>query len=287
MRLLYFGDPAGAIELLERDLGLVGIVHGRRGGRGLRTLLPKVKHLPRWHLPDLADPQVVSSLSALRPDLLVSCFYPQLIPKSVLNLAPGVNVHPSALPRWRGPDPCAWAIRSGDQNTAVTVHWLTDKLDEGDIIAQVTHDIQPTDTTGRLAMRLEAKAAIQIADVVHRMSQGQSPASRPQQGEITWAPLEAADEWEIDWHQSATEIERFVRAALPDPGAYSGIGQELLVVLKSVKAAAGQFDFLAPGTPFVRDGFVHIKCGQDALQLRRVKLGRRTLSGPEFARLLV
>ncbi|MEE2755667.1 MAG: methionyl-tRNA formyltransferase [Myxococcota bacterium] len=287
MRLLYFGDPAGAIELLDRELNLVGMVHGRRGGRGLKTLLPKIRHLPRWHLPDLTDPQIISSLNALRPDLLVSCFYPQLIPKSILSLAPGVNVHPSALPRWRGPDPCAWAIRAGDERTAITVHWLTDKLDEGDIIEQTPHDILPTDTTGRLATRLEALGAIQIADVVHRMARGQTPPSRPQTGDVTWAPLDKADDWEIDWHKSATEIERFVRAAMPDPGAYSGIGQELLVVYRSRKTEAGQFDFLPPGTPFVRDGFVHIKCGMDALQLRRVKLGRRTLSGPDFARLFV
>ncbi len=287
MRLLYFGDPAGALELLNRDLQIVGMVHGRRGGVGLRTLIPKIQNLPRWHLPDLTDSNIISSFEALKPELLVSCFYPKLIPASVLALAPGVNVHPSALPRWRGPDPCTWAIRAGDTNTATTVHWLTERLDEGDIIDQNEHEILPTDTSGRLSRRLERLGAIQLAGVVEEMSRGRVPTSRAQTGPVTWAPLDDPDSWEIDWSKSAAEIERFVRAAMPDPGAYTGIGQELLVVYKAIEKPVAQFHVLDIGTPFVRDGLVHIRCGEGALQLRKVKLGRRILSGTEFTRLFM
>ncbi|MCA9546814.1 MAG: methionyl-tRNA formyltransferase, partial [Myxococcales bacterium] len=116
-RILYFGDPQGALALLDRGVPLVGVVHGRPGGPGWQALVPRVRHLPRWFKPDLEAPEVVAALAALKPTLLVSGFYPRRIPPPVLALAPGVNVHPSDLPRWRGPDPAWWAIREGDAHT--------------------------------------------------------------------------------------------------------------------------------------------------------------------------
>ena len=112
-------------------------------------------------------------------------------------------------------------------------------------------------------------------------------ASTPQTGEVTWAPLVEPEEWEIDWTQTAVDIDRLIRAALPDPGAYTGIGDELLVILNARPTDSGIFDSLPPGTPYVHGGYLNIRCGQGALSLRRVRLGRRHLSGAELARLFV
>ncbi len=109
MSVLYFGDPAGALALMDRGVTLCGVVHGRRGGRGWRGLVPRLGDLPRWRLPDLEDPALAAELSALEPRLIVAAFYPRLIPRQVLDIAPGINVHPSDLPRWRGPDP-GWRL---------------------------------------------------------------------------------------------------------------------------------------------------------------------------------
>ena len=220
MSILYFGDPAGALALLDRGLSLSGVVHGRRGGKGLRRLLPRLMDTPRWHLPDLEQNEIVEALADTKPTLIVACFYPKLIPRAVLDLAPGINVHPSPLPRWRGPDPCTWAIRAGDEHTATSVHWLTEGLDEGDLLRQKVHAIGKRETTGRLAERMEADGANQIAEVAELIIKGETPESWPQAGAVTWAPMLEADEWEIDWNQEAHIVDRFIRAALPDPGAY-------------------------------------------------------------------
>jgi hypothetical protein len=194
VKILYFGDPAGGNALLDRGLTLVGVVHGRRGGPGIRRFMPRVKHLPRWSLPDLVATRDV--LAALQPDLIVAAFYPQRIPAEVLSIAPGVNVHPSDLPRWRGPDPCVWAIRAGDTETAVCVHWLTSGLDEGDVLRRLPVTIGRRETGGRLAERLQALGAEAVADVAASLAGGAAITAHAQAGAFTWAPLIAAEEWE-------------------------------------------------------------------------------------------
>ncbi len=287
MSVLYFGDPAGALALMDRGVRLCGVVHGRRGGRGLKSLLPRLDGIPRWRLPDLADPVVVADLAALTPRLIVAAFYPRLIPPAVLDIAPGINVHPSDLPRWRGPDPCTWAIRGGDRETAVCVHWLTAALDEGDILYREPVTIGDRESAGRLAARLEALGAQRVADVAVMLLSGAPLEARPQSGEVTWAPLLDPDDWELDWTADAQAISCFVRAASPDPGAYTGIGDELLVIYAGAPVDAGAFASLAPGTPYVRNGRVFIRCGDGSYRVDRVRLGRRALTGRALAQLLV
>lgn len=287
--VLYFGDPQGALCLLDRGVSLVGIVHGRRGGPGRARLNPRIAGLPRFTLPDLADAAVVDALAALRPGLLVAAFYPRRIPASILALAPGLNVHPSDLPRFRGPDPIACALRAGEAETAVCVQFLAEGLDEGDVLLRERHAIGPRETAGALATRLEARGAELIADVAVAFLAGRAPVATPQVGEVTWAPLLGPDDAEVDFSRSAVEVDRFVRAATPWPGAFTGIGEanELLVLHAVRPVPVGRFAVLPPGTPFVRDGVAHIRCGEDAVRLDRLTLGRRRLTGARLAELLV
>ncbi len=287
MPALYFGDPQGALALLDRGVPVCGVVHGRRGGPGWRRLLPRLAGVPRWQRPDLDDPATLAALRALQPTLLVAGFYPRRIPAAVLALAPGINVHPSDLPRWRGPDPTHWTVRAGDRQTAVCVHWLTSGLDEGDVLLRQTVEVGARESAGRLAERLEALGADRLADVATRLHAGESIEAVPQAGEVSWAPLVDADTLEIDWHTTAQEVDRLVRASAPIPGAYTGIGDELLVVFSGRAVDAGVFESLPPSTPYVLSGRAYIRCGVGAYRLDRVQLGRTRCGGRELARLLV
>jgi methionyl-tRNA formyltransferase len=287
--VLYFGDPRGALALLARGVELVGLVHGRRGGPGRAALVPRVRHLPRLTLPDLNDPAIVARLATLRPKLIVAAFYPRRIPRPVLDIAPGLNVHPSALPRFRGPDPCGWTIRAGDTETAVCVQHLADGLDEGDVLLREVHAVGPRETAGTLADRLEARGAELIAEVAVEWLAGRAPAAVPQTGEVTWAPMMAPDDAEVDFTRPAVEVDRFVRAANPWPGAFTGIGEanELLLLHAVTPVDAGRFRVLPPGTPYVREGVAHIRCGDEAVRLDRLTLGKHRLTGARLADLLL
>ena len=290
MRVLYFGDPLGAVNLFQAGINIVGLVHGRRGGPSWKALFQHLRRcqtpMPRWMRPDLSNELILRDLSATKPDLIVSCFYPELIPLPILALAPGINVHPSDLPQWRGPDPIVHTLLSGQRDSAVCVHALTEALDAGDIYLRKPVQIDPRDDAGRLSIRLEELGASLITEVVVQWQTEGQLQGTPQGQYITWAPQLGDDWWEIDWHRSAVEVDRFIRAAYPHPGAYTGIGNELLVIQKAHATSAGRFDVLPAGTPFIRDNAVCIRCGEGAMAIQRLKLGRRQLTGISFAQLL-
>ncbi len=282
-RILYLGDPEGALALLDRGLTLCGLVHGRPGGRGRRRLLSRLGDLPRWQrLPDDLSP-----LLSLKPDLILSGFFPKLIPPELLALCPGLNVHPSDLPRWRGPDPCAWAIRAGDRESALCVHQLTEALDEGDILWREPFPIRPRESAGSLAERMERRGAELLAEVAERLLRGEELEPQPQEGEPLWAPILAPEKLEIDWERSAEELEAWVRAAAPHPGAFTGIGEELLIIFSARAVEPEQFQALPPGTLFIHEEQSHIRCAEGALRLGRLQLGRKHITGRILAELLL
>lgn len=281
--ILYFGDPQGAHALLDRGLPVAGVVHGRRGGPGWGGLPRRLAGIPRWMRPELDDPEVVEAFAALKPSLIVASFFPERIPASVLAIAPGINVHPSPLPRWRGPDPHYWAIRSGDSSAALTVHWLVEALDAGDVLRQEPVEIGPRETAGRLSERLERRGAALNAEVAADLLAGVELEATPQDGEVTWAPLVDPEEVEIDWGASAEDVDRLVRAASPWPGAFTGFGDKLAVITMGRPADAGRFAVLAPGAPFVRGDRAFVRCGEGAYRIDRLKLGRRALTGRQLA----
>lgn len=286
MRVLYFGDPQGGLALLAKGVTLAGVVHGRRGGTGWLRFVQAISEVPRWTLPDLDDAGVIAALAALKPTLIVSGFFPRIIPPAILELAPGINVHPSDLPRWRGPDPTHWAIRSGDAATAICVHELTAELDAGAVLVREPVAIGPRESAGRLSMRVEARGAELLAEVVVMIQAGQAPEAAPQSDAITWAPMVDPDDLEIDWTASGATVDALVRASAPWPGAFTGIEDELLVVYAGRAVAAGRFAVVPAGSPFVRDDRLHIRCGgDDAYRIDRVKLGRKRLAGAALARL--
>ncbi len=307
MRVLYFGDPRAGLGLLSaKELGveLCGIVHGRSGGEGARKLSSALKtspSLPRWRLPNLDDPEIQEALALTQPELIVSSFYPRRIPEAVLKLAPGVNVHPSALPKWRGPDPAFWVIYHREDKTAITIHRLSPALDEGHILMAETIDVRRRESGGALAVRLERRAAsFMVSYVIDSAQLHRSDPQKwrdhlqgePQEGESSWAPLVDPDELEIDWSMTATQVEAFVRAAAPEPCAYSGLGHELMVIHHG---RVGVFDrplqsaedqVIPVGQAFLDEGRCFIRCGEGFYQLDDVSIGRRRLRGERLAALL-
>ncbi len=149
MRFAYFGLPLGALALASRGVGPVVACIGHPDAPGMARLRATLGRAGTLVLgrPDLDDAGVVPALAASRPDAILSWFWPRCVPARVLALAPrgAFGVHPSLLPRWRGPDPYFWAIRSGDLVTGVTLHRLDERYDTGAVVAQHILRIDPRD----------------------------------------------------------------------------------------------------------------------------------------------
>jgi methionyl-tRNA formyltransferase len=182
---------------------------------------------------------VLALLAETEPDLIVSWFWTQRIPSTVVALAAkgGVNVHPSLLPRHRGPDPYFWTIMSGDRETGVTAHWITSQYDAGDVVLQRRMAVPETCNAGQLSRVLDRLSLEVLRDTLAAIAVNDAPAVPQNAALATLAPRPADEECEIVWDAPVDEVLRRVRACAPDPGAFTGFGNETVVVLRAKEAS--------------------------------------------------
>ena len=250
MRLAFFGLPLAAVLLAGdgHDVVYAGLVRGPGLRRVTRRLAKGRAHV----FPDLASAKVVAEVKAARPELVVSWFWTKPVPPAVLALAPAVGVHPSLLPRHRGPDPYFWAIAEGDEVTGVTAHRLDETYDTGDVLGARMVAIDPAWDAWKLAKALDRPSLALLREVVGAHAQGRPPAAVPQdEARATSAPKPGEEDLALRWCWPATKVERRVRAAGPWPGAWTEIGDEVVVVVRAQVTR----DFprvLSPGEAAVR-----------------------------------
>lgn len=241
MRVLYAGLPAGALALCTRGLAICAALVAQRDRTGTRRLRRALgeRGAPLLVDPDLRDEETRRILRSTKADALVSFFWPRVLPPEALGLAPlRLGVHPSLLPRHRGPDPIFWTILRGDARTGVTVHEITEEVDAGPILAQRERAVAPEATAGSLWRPLRRDALLALAEVLDSFRRGDPPEPRPQDAaRATAAPIPSDEDLEIRWDRPADEILRLVRAASPDPGAYSAIAERAVTILDAAPTA--------------------------------------------------
>lgn len=277
MRIAFVGLPLAALLLAHDGHEIVWAGVCRRdalGGRRLRRALGAKVYL----VPDLA--KHAPEVHDLAPDLVVSWFWTKKIPASFRTAGRlgAFGVHPSLLPRHRGPDPTFWAIDAGDTETGVTAHEIEDDYDTGAILGVEHLAIDPRWNAWTLAKRLDRPSLRLLRETV-RMYENPSAVRRQAQDETlaTDAPLPRDEDLEIRWSWDAARVVRRIRAASPWPGAFTDIGGDTLVVTD----ARVTDDFprvLVPGQAFVRkDGIAVVRAADRAVEL----LGGRSDDGAD------
>lgn len=268
MRIAFVGLPLAALLLAGDGHEIVWAGICRRDAIGTRRL---TKLLGKEHV--AVVPDLVKSAAAIRratPELLVSWFWTKRIPRSVREIAPlgAIGVHPSLLPRHRGPDPTFWAIDSGDTETGVTAHVLDDAYDTGAILGQKRLAIDPEWSAWRLAKKLDRPSLALLRETVAAYARGEPPAPLAQDDQLaTEAPAPDDELLEIRWSEPAEAIVRRVRAASPWPGAFTEIAGTV-VTLTQVRATSDVPKALEQGEACVRaDGLVVVRAGDGGVEL--------------------
>lgn len=289
MRIAFFGLPLAAL-LLRRDgheLALVASCRAEALGNRRAARVFGGAFVARPSL----DDALLERLRAARPELVVSWFWTTRLPRAVLDAAPhgAIGVHPSLLPRHRGPDPYFWAIDAGDARTGVTAHRLDDQYDTGRVLASRALDIEPSWTAWRLARALDRPSLALLREVVAAFAAGTPPRETEQDESLATAAPEP-DGAQLGLHPSdgVDACLRRVRALAPFPGAAIELGDELLAVTSAEPAAAPRA--LEPGEIAVVDGRAVLKVRDGALWLRAATLelddGAVELSSDEIAALV-
>lgn len=294
-RTVFMGSPEFALPSLRAlveagyDVRLAVTQPDRRAGRGGRMRAPAAKvEAQRLGIPvsqpqSFRDPEAVAELAAVEPDLIVVAAYGRILPRAVLDLPrhPVVNVHPSLLPRWRGPSPVAAAILAGDRETGVSIMELVPEMDAGPILAARPFPIAPTDTTGAVEARLAEEGAGLLVDTLPAWLDGDLRAVPQDESLVTVCPLLEKDDGHLATGMTAREAERAVRAYDPWPGAFVTYNGDRLGIWRAHISDAG--DELVPGALTVFAGKPAVAFRDGVLVLDEVqRSGSRRVSGEAF-----
>ncbi|MFQ5785992.1 MAG: methionyl-tRNA formyltransferase [Alphaproteobacteria bacterium] len=293
LRLAFMGTADFAVPLLRalaaagHDLACVYTQPPRPAGRGHRPRRTPV-HEAAGELglavrtpANLRDGDAQAAFAALGCDAAVVAAYGLILPAAVLG-APRlgcINVHPSLLPRWRGPAPIPRTIEAGDAETGVTIMLMDEGVDTGPILLVERVAVPAGATAGSLHDRLAELGGRLVVVALARFASGAvEPTPQPATGVTYAAKLDKA-EGRLDWRRPAVELDRLVRAFSPQPGARFALDDRTVKAL-ATEVAAGEG---APGT-LLADDFT-VACGAGALRLLRVqRAGRAPTDGAAFLR---
>src|SRR5205809_2091193 len=231
----------------------------------------------------IKDRQSIEEIRAMAPSAIVVMAYGQILPRAILEIPPFacLNLHVSLLPRWRGAAPIQAAIAAGDRETGITVMYMDEGLDTGDILLQRTIDILPNDTGGSLHDRLAQIAPEILLESLVLLAKGIAPRIPQDNSLTTYAPKLKREDGRIDWSEPAEIIERKIRAFNPWPGALMKVDeQNLKIFSSSVIDLNGK-----PGEILISKDQLIVAAGKDAVALNEVQLeGKKRMSASEFLR---
>ncbi len=307
MRILFIGTGEIGLPTLRmlhewRDHELVGVVTqpDKPAGRDQKLTPSPIKKASqqfnvagataeyKLELPVLQPPRIkardsVDTIRALKPDLIVVMAYGQILPREVLEIPTiaCLNLHASLLPRWRGAAPIQAAIAAGDRETGITVMYMDEGLDTGDILLQRKIEIAPDESGASLHDKLAQIAQEALAEAILLLEEGKAPRL-PQENELaTYAPKLEREHGRIDWTESAAVIERKIRAFDPWPGAFMEIDHRNLKIFSAtIVDRKGN-----PAHISRNENELIVVAEEGALSLGEVQLeGKRRMSAAEFLR---
>lgn len=297
MRLVFAGTPEFARAFLEElylmpqhEVVAVYSQPDRPAGRGKHLRPSPVKEfaqkkgIPVIQPQSLKETAAQQTLAAWQPDLMVVVAYGLILPPEVLQIPVHgcINVHASLLPRWRGAAPIHRAIAAGDTKSGVAIMRMDADLDTGDVLAEAQLNIDPAETTGSLHDKLIELGRPLLRQVVDQIPDIFTSAKVQDDSQATYAKKILSAEAAINWNQSAREIDCWVRALNPAPGAFTLIDGERVKVWQTtpLDGCGKPGEILA-----ISSEGVEVASGQGSLQLQRLQLaGKSPMDAAEVVR---
>ncbi|MCL2759627.1 MAG: methionyl-tRNA formyltransferase [Treponema sp.] len=289
MRILFAGSSAIAVPSLEalcniNGIELVGVLTNPDSPRGRHgTPVPSDvgeaaerfgSNGPRILKPMKLDAAAREQVAALKPDILVSFAYGRIFGPKFLALFPlgGINIHPSLLPKYRGPSPIQAAILNRDTITGISIQTLALDMDCGDILAVEQIPLSGKETQGSLSELAAIKAAQMLPDVLNKINNKTVKAAVQNDSEASYCKLVSKEDGIIDWSRSAAEIEAKIRAFDPWPLCRTiHNGRELIILKADVSKGACEQSGGQPGLVLAVNDGILIQTGDGILAVTHLQ----------------
>lgn len=242
MDIVFLGTPDFAVPsleaLVENGYNVKAVITqpDRPKGRGNKLTPSPVKEYALSKNIPVFQPEKIKNepeiLNSLKPDLMITAAFGQILSKENLDAAPlgCVNVHGSLLPKYRGSSPIQWAVINGEKETGITTMYTALGVDCGDIILQEKTEIKKGETAGELFDRLAILGAEVLIKTVELISKGKAPRTPQKESEATYFPMLDKQKAKIDFNLPAIEIENLVHGLNPWPIAWSTCGGEVVKI---------------------------------------------------------
>lgn len=300
MRIVFMGTPEFAVPslklLLEQNYDVVAVVTqpDRPKGRKKTLTPPPVKEaalsfgLPVLQPERMRSAEAVAALAEWKPDLIVTAAYGQILPKAVLELPRlgCINVHGSLLPKYRGGAPIQRSIINGERSTGVTIMYMAEGLDTGDMISVIELPITDEDTSGSMFDKLSLAGAELLGTTLPSIIAGEVKSIPQQDDQATYAPNLNREDERVDWSKSARAIFNQVRGLSPMAGAFTYLNGEVFKIWACAVPSEddkGKTD-VVPGTVVAADNSgITVQTGAGLLVLKNIQpAGKRTMMAAEW-----
>ncbi len=297
MRIIFMGTPEFGVPTFEKILAdgheIVACYTQppRPAGRGQKDkkspvhLAAEAANVPVFYPTGLKSEEALSQFKSHNADLAIVVAYGLILPKAILD-APKygcLNLHGSALPRWRGAAPIQRAIMAGDKTTAIQVMAMETGLDTGAICASVAIEISPPMTAGDLHDQMMGLGANLMGKTLDDLAQGNLRFTPQSQEGVTYAKKIEKSEAAIDWSLSANEVLNIIHGLSPFPGSWSNF--EIKGKTVRVKILRAEICDGAGSVGQICDDQLAVACGQGAIKITQVqRAGKGPMSAEEFLR---
>ncbi len=258
------------------DLGIqVPAVFTHEDSKGEKIWFDSVAQLAkRYSIPvyfpeDINDPKWVEVLKGLCPDMILSCYFRQMIKENVLAIpkVAAVNLHGSLLPKYRGRCPVNWQLLHGERISGVTLHHMVVKADAGDIVGQESVLVDDTDKAVDLFKKLEKAGEKVLRKFIPKLLDGTAPRIPQDHSKATYFGGRRPDDGKIDWQIDVRSIYNLIRAVTwPYPGAFCTLGERRLYIWDARPLEELNIG-RRPGDTGIRDGMVLVQTGKGSLQI--------------------
>ena len=290
------GTPDFAVPVLSRlveaehDIAAVYSQPDRPSGRGRKLVPTPTKRFAEERGLEVRQPKSLrpedecEALASLSPEVVVVAAYGLFLPPEALEVPPlgCLNIHPSLLPRYRGPSPVVSAILNGDSETGVTIMKLDEGMDSGPILAQERVSIDEEETAPELTRRLFDLGAGLLVETLPGWASGDIQETPQDEIRATFTSLVKKEDGQINWTHDADRIARMVRAYEPWPGTFTHWEDKLLKILDATSMTGDA----RPGQVVaLNDGRIGIGTSDGLLAVNRLQIeGRRPSDARDFVR---
>ncbi|MCM3003825.1 methionyl-tRNA formyltransferase [Priestia koreensis] len=299
INIVFMGTPDFSVpvlqQLLQDGYNVSAVVTQPDRPKGRKKILtpPPVKVEAEKHGIPVLQPEKIrleeaySEVLAYEPDLIVTAAFGQILPKAILD-APRlgcINVHASLLPELRGGAPIHYSILQGKPKTGVTIMYMVEKLDAGDILTKVEVPIEERDHVGTLHDKLSEAGAQLLSETIPALLEGKLTPIKQNDEEATFASNIKREQEKINWSKTGEEIYNHIRGLHPWPVAYTTLEGQVMKVWWGEKVASPSTEPAGTVTAIEKDGFVVSTGNETSIKVTDLQpAGKKRMDAGQFLR---